>query len=432
MKHSDARPHRRGRSRAWARGGVGLVGIGLLLGAAAFESVRSFKAAELLTAAQAKGPHHQVASAVPTEGYLHVFSLKTDWGEVEAEGLSLLRVRLDEVRALAELDKVSKSEVFLKSAGGAMLNVGKGVASVVTDPGATAKGAGQGLKRFGTNLGRKAKRTADQAVDAVASDDGKKAAGEDKSSSDKAAAAAGSMASSALGVNKASRKWAQKVGADPYTTNPILRKAVSDIGAIDAAGSIAAKVVVPIPPVVSATATVGNMVWAKDPEALLKENEAALRAAGVSDAVVRQLYVSKGFTLTLYTRLAQALSGIKAKGIADYVATAAEAETEREALFFVESLEMLRRLNATSPVASLLTDSRALIAKTQGGSAVALTPIDWVQWTKPFAEAASEAASRAKKELGASKLELRLTGRASDLAKKEAAALGWAVVEQVK
>jgi hypothetical protein len=174
------------------------------------------------------------------------------------------------------------------------------------------------------------------------------------------------------------------------------------------------------------------MVWAKDPEALLKENEAALRAAGVSDAVVRQLYVSKGFTLTLYTRLAQALSGLKAKGVADYVATAAEAETEREALFFVESLEMLRRLNATSPVASLLTDSRALIAKTQGGSAVALTPIDWVQWTKPFAEAASEAASRAKKELGASKLELRLTGRASDLAKKEAAALGWAVVEQVK
>ena len=63
------------------------------------------------------------------------------------------------------------------------------------------------------------------------------------------------MAYSMLGVNKAARKWAQKVGVDPYTTNPILKKALTDIGQIDAAGGIAAKVVVPIPMVVSGTAT---------------------------------------------------------------------------------------------------------------------------------------------------------------------------------
>ena len=136
--------------------------ITFLLGAAAYEGARNFKAQELLTAAQIKGPHHQVADAVHVEGYLQVFTIKTDWGEVEAEGTSQLRVRLDEVRALAQLDDVSKSEVFLKSAGGAVLNVGKGVGAVVTDPGGTAKGLGKGLKRFGTNLGRKAERTADE------------------------------------------------------------------------------------------------------------------------------------------------------------------------------------------------------------------------------------------------------------------------------
>jgi hypothetical protein len=402
----------------------------VLLGAAAFESARSFTAQELLSAAQVKGQHHQVANAVPTEGYLHVFKVTTDWGELEGEGMSLLLVRLDEVRALAELDGVSKSEVFLKSAGGAVLNVGKGVSAVVKDPEATAKGVGKGVKRFGTNLGRKAKRAGDEAVADVTDDSKTDSSGE--STTNKAAAAAGGVANSVLGVNGAARKWAQKVGADPYTTNPVLRKTLADIGKIDSAGSIAAKVVVPIPPVVSGTASVGGLVWSKDPEALLKQNEAQFRALGVSDAGIKQLYLSKGFSLTLHTRLATALTAVKAKGSADYVATAAEADTEREALFFVESAEMLQHFHAKAPVTEILSDSRALIAKTQDGRAVALVPVDWVQWTEPFAKAAGEAGARAKKELAASKLELDLTGRVSDVAKKELSALGWTVVENVK
>ena len=87
----------------------------------------------------------------------------------------------------------------------------------------------------------------------------------------------------------------------------MLKKALVDIGRIDSAGGIAAKVVVPIPPVVSATANVGNLVWAKDPEALLKENEAAFAAAGATGDAIKKLYVSNGFTLTLHTRFAQAL-----------------------------------------------------------------------------------------------------------------------------
>jgi hypothetical protein len=421
---SDQR--RRRASRALLALGLAAV----LLGAAAYEGVRHFKAQELLSAAQLKGPHHQVASAVPTEGYLHVFSITTDWGSLDAEGGSLLLVRLDEVRALSELDAVSKSEVFLKSAGGAVLNVGKGVSAVVKDPEATAKGVGKGVKRFGTNLGRKAKRAGDEAVADVTDDSKTDSSG--KSTTDKAASAAGGVANSALGVSGAARKWAQKVGADPYTTNPVLRKALSDIGKIDAAGSIAAKIVVPIPPVVSTTASVGGLVWSKDPEALLKQNEAQFRALGVSGDALKQLYLSKGFTLTLHTRLATALTAVKAKGSADYVAAAAEADTEREALFFVESAEMLQHFHAKSPVSEILTDSRALVAKTKDGRAVALCPVDWVQWTEPFAKAAGEAGARAKKELGAAKLELRLTGRASDVAKREAAALGWTVVESVR
>ena len=396
--------------------------------AAAYEGPRTFKAAELLKPAQLKGPHHSVAPTVKTEGYLHVFDITTDWGPIEAEGHTMLLMRLHEVGALAQLDDVSKSEVFLKAAGTSVLNVGKGVASVVTDPGATARGMGEGAKRFGTNLGRKAKRTTDKAVDSATSD---KKDDSGKSTTDKAAETGVSVANSVLGVNSAARRWAQKVGADPYTSNPILKKALVDIGRIDSAGGMAARIAVPIPPIVSGTATAGKLVWAQDPEALLKSNEQKLRDMGVGADVIKQLYLSKGFTLTLHTALAESLREVNVPGVADYVATAAEADAEREGVFFAESAAMLARFHKTAPVAAILPDSRALVAKTKDGRAVVLLPVDWVRWTEAYDKALTEVERRAKQELGATKLEMRMAGTMSAVAKKEMAARGWTVTENV-
>lgn len=400
----------------------------LVLAAAAYEGPRSFKASELLKPAQIKGPHFTVAPDVKTEGYLHVFEITSDYGPLEAEGKAMLLMREHEVGALAQLHDVSKSEVFLKAAGTSVLNVGKGVASAVKDPGATAKGVGSGVKRFGTNLGRKAKRTGDKAVDSVKGDD-EPGEGQQKSTGEKAADTGTGVAYSVLGVNGAARKWAAKVGADPYTTNPILKKALTDIGQIDAAGGIAAKIVVPIPMVVSGTASVGNLVWSKDPEELLKINEQQLKALGVGADTIKQLYLSKGFTLTLYTRLASNLAELRVPGAADYAATAAEADTEREAMFFVEGVEMLARFHKATPVVSILPDSRALVAKAKDGRAIVFLPVDWVRWTEAYEKALGEVESRAKAELGASRLEMRMTGTMSAVAKKEMAGRGWTVVE---
>ena len=387
--------------------------------AAAYEGPRTFKAAELLTAAQLKGPNHTVLPDVKTENYFHVFDIKSDYGSLSAEGMSLLRVRLHEVGALAELDKVSKSQVFLASAGGSVVNVGKGAMAAVKDPGATAQGVGQGVKRFGSNLGRKAKRTTDQAVDSATGDD-------------KGAAESGvGIANSIVGVNGAARKWAQKVGVDPYTTNPVLKKALTDIGQVDKAGAIATKIVVPIPPIVSGTATVGKLVWSQDPEALLKGNEQKLRELGVPDATIKKLYLSKGLTLSLHTRLAASLHAVKVPGCADYVETATEATSEREALFFVESAEMLARFAKTVPVTAVLSDSRALVAKTKDARAVVLLPLDSVRWSQSYEQALTEIGRRAKAELQASALEIRTTATFSAAAKQETIARGFKVADKL-
>ena len=66
-------------------------------------------------------------------------------------------------------------------------------------------------------------------------------------------------------------------------TTTILKKALVDLGKVDAAGGLAARTAVPVPMVVSGTATVGNLVWGKDPEELLKLDEQKLKEPGVDD-----------------------------------------------------------------------------------------------------------------------------------------------------
>jgi hypothetical protein len=402
--------------------GVALSPIALAQG---YESPGAAKASALLGPSQIQGPHHKVAEPVDGSGYFYGFRVVSDYGEFEAQGRSMLSTRLQEVGALASLEDVSKSEVFLKAAGTSVVNVGKGVANLATKPGETVKGVGAGVKRMGVNLGRKAKRGADSATEAASGDEEKPASGEpQKSTADKAESAA----TSAL-AGKSIRRWAQKLGVDPYTTNPVLRQALADIGKIDAAGGIAAKVAVPIPAVASTAASVNNLVWGKDPEELRKLNEQRLTELGVAAPTTAVFFKNKSFSPSAQTRLIGALHAARAKGSEDYVDAASEAKSEREALFFVESAEMLQAFHAESPVAQVLTDSRAMVAKTGGGRVAVLVPLDQIHWTEPLAKAVVEIDGRARQELGANAVVLRLPGSVSDRARAELKGKGWEVQE---
>jgi hypothetical protein len=376
----------------------------------------TFKASDLLAPSVLKGAHHQVNDEVRTEGYFHEFTLSSAYGTFEAVGRSQLTVRIQEVNALAALDDVSKTEVFLKAAGQSVVKVGQGVVSVVKDPTETAKGIGAGVKRFGVNLGRRTQRAVDSAKD-----DSQDADEPERDS------AAESAAMSALGVSSAMRRWARKVGVDPYTTNAVLRDALQSIAKVDAAGSIATKVVVPIPGIVGMTASVGDLVWGKDPEEVRKINEQRLRELSVPDDVAKALFTHRWFTLTYQTRFIAALHAVAATGSADYVKTAAECRSEREALFFVESAEMLQKLHASKPVAGMLTDSRALVAKARSGQALALLPLDWIRWTAATDRATHDIGTRARQELAATELRMLLTGRASRRVSNGLRAAGWTV-----
>jgi hypothetical protein len=375
------------------------------------EAAPSFRAASMLAASQRSGPHFTVDDRVTVAGYFYEFHLTSDYGPFTALGRSELATRIDEIRAIAALQDVSKSEVFLVSAGGAVVDIGKGAASAVVNPVDTAKGIGAGIKRFGVNLGRASKRTVDK-----------------EGGADTGQSGAATAADTVLGVSGAMREWARKVKADPYTTNLVLRNALKSIAEVDTAGSIVTKVVVPIPAVVGTTAAVGDLVWSKDPEALRKLNEERVRALGAPEKTAAAFFRNGWYTLTLQTRIVAALDVVKRPGCADYLESAAAADNEREALFFVESAEMLQRHHAKTPVEKLLGDSRAIVAAA-GGNAVLLAPLDFIRSTSAVRNALAEIASRARRELGASSLVLGVSGTLSDRARQDAKGTGWTVRE---
>jgi hypothetical protein len=385
--------------------------VALEAGAPADEPAPQFTASALVDKSLLKGPHYTIDEPVVTEGYFHQFAITSDYGPFTAIGRSVLTTRIDEIRAIAALHEVSKSEVFLKSAGGAVVDLGKGVANVVTKPTETAKGIGGGIKRFGVNLGRASKR--------AMTNEGGAETGE---------SAPEGAANTLLGVSSAMRNWARKVGADPYTTNITLRNALKGIADVDVAGSIVTKVVVPVPMVVGTAADVGGLVWSKDPEELRKYNEGLVTKLGASKDVASKFFKNGWFTLTMQTRLIAALHHVNRPGCADYLQTASHADDEREALFFVESAEMLRRAHAKAPVTRVLDDSQAVVALA-GSKALLLAPVDYVRSTDASREVLTEVAGRARSELKASSLELRVTGRVSAEAVTVAKGAGWTVVQ---
>lgn len=395
----------------------------------AYETPTSARAGDVLPAALLKGAHYTLADDVGTEGYFHRFLIRSDFGDLAATGTGMLYTRLQEVEALAALEDVSKSEVFLKSAGNSVLNVGKSAAKAVTDPEATVKGLGAGVQRFGENLGRKTKQTAEAAKDAVTGEGTQGEGG--KSTTEKAVDTGSAAAKGYFGVTAAARRWAQKLGVDPYTSNPVLSKALEDIGTIDAAGGIAAKTVTPIPTVVSKAADVSDLVWQKDPQELAKLNEQRLAELGVEKATAAAFLKNKAFSPSRQTRFTAALHAVRAAGLADYVDAAREATTEVEAEFFTESAEMLAALHAGDRVEAVLPDSRAMVARVGAQRAVVLLPLDRIHWTEGSRKALTEIAERTRKELGAERLEIRLTGRMSPRARKEAEGLGWNVAQEV-
>ncbi len=350
--------------------GVALVSVGLppraLAAAAGFETDPTLRLSDFAGLPPAAGKGYRVGTNVPIAGYYGQFSLHTDQGDMTVDGVSLLRQRIAEVGPADALQKLSTSEVFADALGQSAKSGAQAIGQAVTHPVDTVQKLPAGIGRFFKSVGN----TVQDAV------------------STSAEKGVGSATDDALGVNKARRALAEKVGVDPYTSNPHLSARLDQLARAAVAGGISIDVVLAVSTagaatIVSATKAVSNLAWSLPPASVRERNEKELATLGVDPATRARLLDNPHFTPTMALSFVEALRRLGVReGANAFVALAAGAQSEVEARFYIAQLRMA---HAHAQRAHRITSMKALGRvggfRTSDGGLFVPVALDYLTWT---------------------------------------------------
>jgi hypothetical protein len=384
-----------------------------------FETEPVLEATDFFAPELLRGPRHTVNDRAPVRGMLARFTIQSDFGSIDAHGIHMLQVRVREIHALGELDKMSKSREFLEAAGKAAARPVTSAASMLMHPVETVKGLPGGV----TRMFDRAKLGGAAVVEA--------ASGPGKTDTEKAADVTqrvGSISVDVLGFEKERRDLAKGLGVDPYTTNPILSQKLTDIAWVAFSGRFAVQaataVVMPYSMAMSAVTITNTAVYDTPPGDLLNNAAAVFKATGASDAQVTALMKNPQYSLSVLTAVAmglQRLNGVK--GLPAVVDLAAASKTEDEARFVAGAVNMLGRYHESVERLAQVAAPGPVVGRTATGTLVMPGPVDYVAWTERVAGAAQREEFKAPKRIA------WLSGRMSPRARKEFSQRGWVIDE---
>ncbi len=357
----------------------------------------------------ASGAGYRVDPKVPVSGFFGQFTVNAGETAMKADGVEQLNLRVAEMPALTALQELSGKDVFVDAMSKSAKRTVTAVGRAVTNPGDTAKALPAGVGRFFKSAGATVKRTA---------------SGSSSGNSSEAA-------KDAVGINKAKREIAKRVGLDPYTSNPLAAARLDELANAAFAGGVSLDVVLAVgtgglSTAISVTKTMSNLAWELPPADIRARNAQALGKLGVSSTAANALLDNARFTPTLALDFVDALGKLDAaKGRSEFVTLAASAATESEARFFISQLRMAHAYAGTgNALTAIETPGNIGQFRTAKGGVFVPAALDYVAWTADVERFAS------RKNAAKGKPVVWLTGKLSPAAKKGFAANGWEVREQ--
>jgi len=423
-------------------------------------------ARERAPAALLSGPHHRVVDPVVNDGFMDRWTIASDWGEMTAASDALLRVRVHEIGALAELAEVTNSDAFREAFEKALTGRFYAAREVVQHPIETAKripsGVSRMIKRTTRRVRNLSERAEEKAEDLEESREEKRRqeeaeaaareAGEEPAAeSDEERAArreeqleqAKGVASDVgeegkrqfqrlVGYRKARLAWAKELGVDPYGDNEPLDEELFRVAAASAAGGLPIRFA-PIPnvPGLDELAGVNSLVYDLDGLDLRLRNEAIFFDLGFTRPQVDRLYDARVWGDTLITDLADATKRLgEVSNLELLFEWALEAADRDEARFQAAVARQLADVHeARSPIARLVAFDNLLGARLADGAAVLPLAVDRLAWTETAAALLADAGEAFEIREGEA-LELRLLGDASPAARAAIAARGVRLAER--
>jgi len=407
---------------------VHLLGLsGFAAGNSSYEIPQERTAADILPAELLKGEHHSVDDRVRSDGYLNYYTITSDYGEFEAVSTATLRIRISEINALAELDELSKTEVFIKAAADAGVGQLKSIKQFATHPVDTVVGIPSGIGRMFKRFSRQAGEAVDSTKEFVAGDEDDSDQTEREKEDDSNAAV--DLTESFFGVSGAERGWAQKLGTGPYSTNETLRAASKAVAWAERLARFGIGFAgIPAIPGADIIGEVNQAVWSKDPYELQDLNRARLVATGADEELIEQYLDNIRLSPSQQTLLTAAIAELAdVEGRAGILMQALNAKADAEVRFFVRSVALLAWYHHNqSPFVSVITDAALPAGTTDDGKLVLLFATDHIYWTEGVAQAAGIFTALGG-DASTDSRELWFLGTTSERCGHELAALGWEV-----
>jgi hypothetical protein len=384
-----------------------------------FENAPVFQAKDLVAPELLKGPHFTVDSNVPVKEFMYRFKLRTDYGVFDVHGAYMLKIRVQEVAAIAQLDSMSKTKEFAQAAARTVERPVTSTINMVMNPVQTVEGLPSGIGRLFDRIKLGAESVASAAT------------APNETSQQQATGVAervGSVTVTALGFEKERRDLAKSLGVDPYTTYPVLSKKLTDMAWVAFSGrfsiQMAMTVLVPYSTAMSAAVITNSTVYDTPQADLINSDQAIFTGTGASPAQVTALMKNTQYSLSVLTSLASAIQRLKGvSGLDSIVAFASTAQTQAQARFVAGAVNMLARYHeSTQPLASVAAPG-PFIGRAVAGTLVLPAPVDYVPWTERVFGLAQ------RPEFKAPERTVWISNQASRLAEKELTAQGWRVYQ---
>jgi len=405
---------------AWAGAIILAVsGAAPALAASGYEKEPVLSAKDLAAPELLKGPHFTVDGVVPVKGFIARFTIRSPFGKFDAHGLRMLPVRVNEVEALAKLDEVSKTREFTAAMGRAAVRPVTAAANMATRPLETVAGIPDGVGRFFGRVGLAGRRMA-QAARTPGQNGGERAA--------EVGRRVGATAISVLGFEQERRRLAERLGVDPYTTNPVLSERLTSVAWVAFSGrlgvTVLTAVLVPYSEIMAAVSVTNRAIWDLSAADLLNQATAAFGRTGATPEQVRALADNPQYPLSVLHALAMGLERLQGvQGRDALVAFAATAQTQDEVNFVAGAVNMLARHHeAVAPLARVSAPG-PIVGHTATGALVLTAPVDYLSWIAPLGQDVS------RPELHAAQKTAVVSGQVSVLAWRNLTARGWSIDE---
>jgi hypothetical protein len=380
---------------------------------AGYEPLPVLRASELLPPDLLSGPHHRVREAVETDGFLHRYVIDSDFGELEAAGDDLLRLRVREITALAELDRMQKREEFAKAMAAGLKSPFVAAWNLLRDPVDSILGIPQ-------SAWDTLKRTAEIS---------KRERGELEDSGFR----------EFIGFEVEKRELAYQLGVDPYSSNPVLQKELNRFAWAAYLGGLPFAFVpfqgeppVEIVPTGSgADGRLREILRHYAPEDLRRLNRIELAVMGVPEQTADAFLSHPWYSPRHGTILVESLVALDlTQERARFIDTALRAGSEADARFYQRAAQLLRVFHENDqPLARLLGGDRVVMGLSHDGDLVVPLILDHALWSRP-AERFAEGILEAQRETGAASLRLLVSGTLSERARSELEVRGIIPVER--